>query len=80
MLVAPEAVMLNTSEVACLALAFLGVVLWVAALGDISRRRFPHPHLKTVWLLFVIFGVWVGAFFYVLIGRKQGRLSEKMAS
>ena len=49
---------------------FLGIIPTIIALIDIVRNEFSGNN-KIVWLLVVLFGSFLGAFLYFMMGRKQ---------
>ncbi|MBU2595441.1 PLDc N-terminal domain-containing protein [Patescibacteria group bacterium] len=60
--------------------ALLGLILWIWAIIDVSKREFANPQDKTTWLIVLIVGFVVGlsliaAIIYLAAGRKKGTMS-----
>lgn len=53
-------------------LTLASFVFWIWALVDCLRREFREPLYKVMWVLVILFGHFVGALLYLLIGREQG--------
>lgn len=54
--------------------AVLATVFWIVELVDVSRREFPDPNTKVIWIVVLIFSHGVGAIVYYFAGRQQGWL------
>ena len=59
--------------------ALLGLILWIWAIIDVSKREFANPQDKTTWLIVLIVGFVVGlsliaAIVYLVAGRKKGTI------
>lgn len=59
--------------------ALIGLILWIWAIIDVSKRQFENPQNKTTWLIVLIVGFVVGlsliaAIIYLIAGRKQGTM------
>lgn len=57
--------------------ALIGLILWIWAIIDVSKRQFANPQDKTTWLIVLIVGFVVGlsllaAIIYLIAGRKKG--------
>lgn len=60
-------------------LLIVGLILWVIMLIDVVQRKedeFPTPSndQRTLWLLIVVIGGWIGALiYYITIYKKVGK-------
>jgi hypothetical protein len=59
--------------------SLLGLILWIWAIIDVSKRQFQNPSDKTTWLIVLIVGFVVGlsliaAIIYLIAGRKKGTM------
>ena len=59
--------------------SLIGLILWIWAIIDVSKRQFSNPSDKTTWLIVLIVGFVVGlsliaAIIYLIAGRKKGTL------
>lgn len=52
-------------------IGLLCVALWIWALVDIVRSRFPEESTKIIWCLLVVFLPFLGTILYLAIGREQ---------
>jgi uncharacterized integral membrane protein len=64
--------------------ALIGLILWIWAIIDVSKRQFENPSNKTTWLIVLIVGFVVGlsliaAIIYLIAGRKQGTMPGQAA-
>lgn len=66
----------NPVELGILMVLFVPLVFWIVELVDVTRREFPQPNLKIMWLLIIIFTYAIGALIYYFIGKRQGVLSS----
>ena|SRR3990172_1750249 len=62
-----------------IAASLLGLILWIWAIIDVSKREFANPQDKTTWLIVLIVGFVVGlsliaAIIYLVAGRKKGTI------
>lgn len=60
--------------------SLLGLILWIWAIIDVSKRQFANPQDKTTWLIVLIVGFVAGlsliaAIIYLVAGRKKGTMS-----
>ena len=67
--------LLGWNEWLLLALFVGGVVLWVAALGDCTRRQFADPNLKLIWVFAIALVGVPAALIYWFVGRPKGTLA-----
>lgn len=57
-----------------------GFVLWVMMLIDVSKREFPKPEDRTLWVLVVALAGFVGAaIYYFSIKRPADKLNAQTA-
>lgn len=55
-----------------------GLVLWVMMLIDVSKREFPKPDDRTLWILVVALAGFVGAaIYYFSIKRPADKLKSE---
>ena len=59
--------------------SLIGLILWIWAIIDVSKRQFQNPSDKTTWLIVLIVGFVVGlsliaAIIYLIAGRKKGTM------
>lgn len=54
------------------AVSLVGIVFWIIALVDCTRKEFPGDNMKVVWILIIILAGWVGALVYWFVGRPTG--------
>ena len=59
--------------------SLIGLILWIWAIVDVSKRQFQNPSDKTTWLIVLIVGFVVGlsliaAIIYLVAGRKKGTM------
>ncbi|HTW93730.1 MAG TPA: PLD nuclease N-terminal domain-containing protein [Tepidisphaeraceae bacterium] len=52
------------------------MAIWIIAIVDVVRRRFPDSTVKLIWVLVVLLAHVFGAVIYLIIGRRQGTLSR----
>lgn len=56
----------------------LSLALWIWALVDVLKRKFPNESDRTLWLTLVIVGLFVGQIIlpiiYLIVGRKKGTI------
>jgi len=57
-------------------IALLAMAIWIIAIVDVVRRRFPDSTVKLIWVLVVLLAHVFGAVIYLIIGRRQGTLSR----
>jgi hypothetical protein len=60
-------------------LSVVGLILWIWAIIDVSKRQFANPSDKTTWLIVLIVGFviglsWLAAIIYLVAGRKKGTM------
>lgn len=57
-----------------------GFVLWIMMLIDVSKREFPKPEDRTLWVLVVALAGFVGAaIYYFSIKRPADKLNAQTA-
>ncbi|MEK7540019.1 MAG: PLDc N-terminal domain-containing protein [Patescibacteria group bacterium] len=57
-----------------------GFVLWVMMLIDVSKREFPKPEDRTLWILVVALAGFIGAaIYYFSIKRPADKLNTQTA-
>lgn len=57
-----------------------GFILWVVMLIDVSKREFPKPEDRTLWILVVALAGFVGAaIYYFSIKRPADKLKAQTA-
>lgn len=64
--------------------ALIGLILWIWAIVDVTKREFANPSDKTTWLIVLIVGFVVGlsliaAIIYLVAGRKKGTMPGQSA-
>lgn len=55
---------------------YFGIVfgLFIYALSDLITREFQDKSMKIIWVLVIIFIPVLGPIFYLLVGRKSGKI------
>jgi hypothetical protein len=70
---------MNVAFLVILLFVFFAFIFWIAAIVDVVRRQFTEPTMKIVWVLIILFGHFLGALLYFVIGRSQGSLPGSRA-
>ncbi len=47
-------------------------VFWLLALIDCTKRNFPDPNAKIIWILVIVFTGIIGALIYHFVGKESG--------
>jgi len=64
--------------IAAWAIGLVALAIWIWALVDVIRRQFIKQDDKTLWMILVIVGLFIGnpiiPIIYLIVGRKKGTI------